>query len=210
MGMVQCACPRFQVHTSLIHSTHQNARGQCTAICSSILLKKSCFNSIPAMNQNFHALTTVCSMHQNFDASTLFAQSINIKVERLDTTKDTKVCVSLGVEQVLVMGWLFYVNCFSFCKTLQRPKSSGKLSFEIQCVWLKRKVFAFKYKNFTREGACIKYKTFPSFVFLITDYFLWRTNDRLIAHKIFQVEIFSVSAYLICALHVSDPLWWPI
>jgi hypothetical protein len=56
------------------------------------------------MNQNFHALTTVCSMHQNFDASTLFAQSINIKVERLDTTKDTKVCVSLGVEQVLVMG----------------------------------------------------------------------------------------------------------
>ncbi len=33
------------------------------------------FNSIPAMNQNFDALTTVCSMHQNFDASTLFAQS---------------------------------------------------------------------------------------------------------------------------------------
>jgi hypothetical protein len=43
-------------------------------------------------------------MHQNFDASTLFAQSINTKVERLDTTKDVKVCVSLGVEQVLVMG----------------------------------------------------------------------------------------------------------
>jgi hypothetical protein len=104
MGMVQRACPRFQVHTSLIHSTHQNARGQCTAISSSTLQKKSCFNSIPAMNQNFHALTTVCSMHQNFDASTLFAQSINTKVERLDTTKDAKVCVSLGVEQVLVMG----------------------------------------------------------------------------------------------------------
>jgi hypothetical protein len=108
------------------------------------------------------------------------------------------------------MGWLFYVNCFSFCKTLQRPKSSGKLSFEIHNVWLKSKVFAFKYKNFTREGACIKYKTFPSFVFLITDYFLWRTDDRLIAHKIFQVEILSVSAYLVCALHVSDPIWWPI
>jgi hypothetical protein len=104
MGMVQCACPRFQVHTSLIHSTHQNARGQCTAISSSILQKKSCFNSIPAMNQNFDASTTVCSMHQNFDASTLFAQSINTKVERLDTTEDAKVCVSLGVEQVLVMG----------------------------------------------------------------------------------------------------------
>ncbi len=66
--------------------------------------KKSCFNSIPAMNQNFDASTTVCSMHQNFDASTLFAQSINTKVERLDTTEDAKVCVSLGVEQVLVMG----------------------------------------------------------------------------------------------------------
>jgi hypothetical protein len=53
--------------------------------------KKSHFNSIPAMNQKFDALT-------------LFAQSINTKVERLDTTKDAKVCVSLGVEQVLVMG----------------------------------------------------------------------------------------------------------
>jgi deoxycytidylate deaminase len=31
-------------------------------------------------------------MNQKFDASTLFAQSINTKVERLDTTKDVR-CV---------------------------------------------------------------------------------------------------------------------
>jgi hypothetical protein len=104
------------------------------------------------------------------------------------------------------MGWLFYVNCFSFCKTLQRPKSSGKLSFEIHNVWLRRKVFAFKYKNFTREGACIKYKTFPSFVFLITDYLLWRTLLLIEYFRLKYCQWVLISSVLsMWVIHFGDP-----